>query len=372
MASRFLDFLRTRDGAVSEALPLTEAPSAVPDPEIETSQSRLAAIRETIDLIETDLAAMIRDVQRASDAVRAGTRTTADVLGAIRGQSESLAAMTAQATENATQLATATEEFAQSSGEIGRQVREAGTLTEDAGSAAAAAGKSVDGLKASSAEIGNVVSLISAIAKQTNLLALNATIEAVRAGDAGRGFAVVASEVKSLSSATQNATEEIGRKIDQLQRDAQESITAVNRIMTAIAAIRPVFAAVASAIEEQIATTGEISRSASESSRFVRSVGDSAKEINAASARAQTSGTAIDRSGQDAANLAAKLQTRFVTFLRQSEIGDRRRHDRLPCDLPVVLRQGRLEVRGQTVDLSEGSMLVSSPDAEKLTIGTSA
>ena len=87
-----------------------------------------------------------------------------------------------------------------SSGEIGRQVREAGTLTDDAGQAAAAAGKSVDGLKASSAEIGNVVSLISAIAKQTNLLALNATIEAVRAGDAGRGFAVVANEVKALSS----------------------------------------------------------------------------------------------------------------------------------------------------------------------------
>ena len=38
--------------------------------------------------------------------------------------------------------------------------REAGTLTDDAGLAATAAGKSVDGLKASSAEIGNVVSQI--------------------------------------------------------------------------------------------------------------------------------------------------------------------------------------------------------------------
>ena len=49
-------------------------------------------------------------------------------------------AMTTQATENAAHLATATEEFANSSGEIGRQVREAGTLTDDAGTAAAAAG----------------------------------------------------------------------------------------------------------------------------------------------------------------------------------------------------------------------------------------
>src|SRR6185503_3772629 len=272
--------------------PLTDAPSAAPEAAADDPQARMAAIRETIDLIETDLAAMIRDVQRAADAVRGGTRDTAEVLGTIRGQSEQLAGLAGQATDNATQLASATEEFAQSSGEIGRQVRDAGTLSEDAGHAAAAAGKSLDGLKASSAEIGNVVSLISAIAKQTNLLALNATIEAVRAGDAGRGFAVVANEVKALSSATQNATQEIGRKIDQLQRDAQESMVAVNRIMAAIAAIRPVFSAIASAIEEQSATTGELSRSAANASRFVTAVTSSAAEISSASARAQRSGAA--------------------------------------------------------------------------------
>ncbi|TMJ02373.1 MAG: methyl-accepting chemotaxis protein [Alphaproteobacteria bacterium] len=369
MLPNILDFLSRRPADDRAALPVTEAPASVPEPADDQSQTRMAAIRETIDLIETDLAAMIRDVQRASDAVRTGTRTTAEVLGVIHKQSDSLAALSGNATENATHLAAATEQFAQSSGEIGRQVREAGILTDDAGHAAAAAGQSVDGLKASSAEIGNVVSLISAIAKQTNLLALNATIEAVRAGDAGRGFAVVASEVKALSSATQNATEEIGRKIDQLQRDAQVSIAAVNRIMTAIAAIRPVFAAIAGAIEEQITTTGELSRSAADSSRFVSSVAESASEIKAASARAEQSGAAIDRSGQDAANLAGKLQTRFVTFLRQTEIGDRRRHDRLPCDLTVALRQGGREVRGHTADLSEGGMLVRSDDGENLAVG---
>src|ERR1043166_2423518 len=368
MLPNFLDFLSGR--REEQVLPAAEAPSAVPDSLPEESQSRMAAIRETIDLIQPDPAAMIRDVQRAADAVRGGTRTTSEDLGLIRTQSESLAALSGQATDNATHLAAATEQFAQSSGEIGRQVREAGTLTDDAGHAATAAGKSVDGLKASSAEIGNVVSLISAIAKQTNLLALNATIEAVRAGDAGRGFAVVASEVKALSTARQNATEEISRKIDQLQRDAQESIAAVSRITKAIAAIRPVFATVASAIEEQIATTGELSRSAADSSRFVNSVADSASEIRTASARADECGTTIDRSGQQAADLAAKLRRRFVTFLRQSEIGDRRRHDRLPCDLPVTLRQATLEVRGVTGDLSDGGMLVRADDAAKLAIGT--
>ena len=90
MLPNILNFLTRRDEE-SALLPATEAPSSVPEPAIEESQSRPAAIRETIDLIETDLAAMIRDVQRASDAVRGGTRTTADVLGVIRTQSESLA-----------------------------------------------------------------------------------------------------------------------------------------------------------------------------------------------------------------------------------------------------------------------------------------
>lgn len=351
-----------------EALPAVAAPAI--GPAIDQSQARLAAIRETIDLIEVDLAAMIRAVHRATDAVRAGTRASADMLGAIRQQSEQLAAKATESTENATHLASATEEFAKSSDEIGRQVREAGALTDDASSAAAAAGESVDGLKASSTEIGNVVSLISAIAKQTNLLALNATIEAVRAGDAGRGFAVVAQEVKSLSSATQNATEEIGRKIDKLQRDAQESIAAVSRIMDAIGAIRPVFSAIASAIEEQSATSAELSRSAQDASRFVTAVTQSAAEISAASARAEESGLSIDRSGEQASSLAAKLQTRFVTFLRQTEIGDRRRHDRLPCDVAAVLHQGGRTFRGQTGDISQGGMLLRGGDTEKLSVGT--
>jgi DNA repair ATPase RecN len=149
-------------------------------------------------------------------------------------------------------------------------VRDAGKLADQASAAAREASANVDRLRESSAAIGNVVNLIAQIARQTTLLALNSTIEAARAGEAGRGFAVVATEVKALAVQTQNATEEITRKIEALQRDAAGSVDAVHRISQAIEAIRPVFENVNGAVAEQNETTSEMSDNAASASQLHR------------------------------------------------------------------------------------------------------
>jgi methyl-accepting chemotaxis protein len=334
-------------------------------------ESRIEAIRETIDLLEADLAAMIRDVQHTAGEVRQGVQASSHALAAIRSRSEALAGKTRNAKDGATQLAAATEEFAVSSSEILRQVHEAGNLTEGVTQTAKAAVASVDGLKTSSAEIGKVIGLIASIAKQTSLLALNAKIEAARAGEAGRGFAVVADEVKALAAQTEKATKEIAKKVEMLQHNAAQSIDALDQIAAAIDALRPVFGAVAVSVDEQNTTTNELARSATETSQFVASVADGAAQIVETAAAAADHGEATDRSGQEAASTVEKLKTRFVMLLRQTEFGDRRRHDRLPCDLAVTIQSPVGEISGPTVDLSQAGMLVRTPETEKFVKGGS-
>jgi methyl-accepting chemotaxis protein len=329
-----------------------------------------ASIRETIDLLELDLSAMIRDVASAAASVRSGASASAEALAAIQARTATLAAQAQDAKRDALLVADATVELAQSSNEIDKQVRAAGALTDDAGDAALAANRSVDELKASSSEIGKVVNLIATIARQTNLLALNATIEAARAGAAGRGFAVVAAEVKALSVQTQTATEEIKRKIDMLQNAAAISIAAVHRISEATKAVRPVFSSIADAIEHQVETTDGLSRNASDNSRFIGDVADGVNEIKQAAIGATAHGEAVDHSGEDVGRMAERLKTRSVIFLRLSEIGDRRKHERLPCELDVDLQADGATVRGQTADISEGGLLVRLREPRAFTIGT--
>src|SRR5436853_254450 len=125
----------------------------------------------------------------------------------------------------------------------------------------------VSKLGSSSAEIGQVIRVITEIAEQTNLLALNATIEAARAGEAGKGFAVVANEVKELAKETAKATEDISRKIEAIQADTRGAVAAIEQIGKVINQINDLQNAIASAVEEQTATTGEISRNVGEAAR---------------------------------------------------------------------------------------------------------
>src|SRR3984957_2886183 len=267
-------------------------PAAAVPPSAASAAPASDSAGEILELLELELGAMIRQLERAANSVAGGAEATAATLSTIRRRTDALTGRSSAAQSTATIFSQVADKVTHSARGIGTQVRDASKLADQAAAAAREASANVDRLRESSAAIGNVVNLIAQIARQTTLLALNSTIEAARAGTAGRGFAVVATEVKALAVQTQHATEEITRKIEALQRDAAGSVDAVHRIAQAIEAIRPVFENVNGAVAEQNQTTGEMSDNAAATSRFIVAVGDSAAEIDSAARQAEAMASA--------------------------------------------------------------------------------
>ena len=328
-----------------------------------------------LELLELELGALIRQLERAANSVAGGAEASAATLSTIRQRANALTDRTSAAQGTATTFSQAADKFTQSAQGIGSQVRDAGNLADQASDAAREASVNVDRLRESSAAIGNVVNLIAQIARQTTLLALNSTIEAARAGEAGRGFAVVATEVKALAVQTQNATEEITRKIEALQRDAAGSVDAVHRITQAIEAIRPVFEHVNGAVAEQNATTGEMADNAASASSFIASVGNSATEIDSATKEAEAHGESVAKAGRAVTNFAQKLKSRCAVLLRQGkkegERQERRKDERLPCSLMIEIAAPRGAISAPVYEISMGGILVGGAAAEALAQGQS-
>ncbi len=94
--------------------------------------------------------------------------------------------------------------------------------------------------------------------------------------------------------------------------------------------------------------------------------------IDKAAVEAEVTSDEADAAGKQAKLLTEKLRSRFTIFLRQSEIGDRRRHDRLPVDMDVTVTAGGRALRTKTRDLSEGGMLLAAGEIDALSAGSTA
>lgn len=158
----------------------------------------------------------------------------------------------------ASKLRTAGEELVTSIQEVERNVLAATTVAHDGQRLTHEANREVAGLGESSAEIGQVVTVIQGIAAQTNLLALNATIEAARAGEAGKGFAVVAGEVKELARETASATTQVGDKVEKIQQQVTGVITSLAKIGGVVERINETQQTIGGVLTEQVAVTRAI------------------------------------------------------------------------------------------------------------------
>ena len=243
---------------------------------------------------EVERHGVLAEMARRVDAAAAdGTRDIGRGADEIRSQSAALTAtfrkvetVSAEAVRKADVSRGLSGNVATLSAEVGgvietisRSIDEGASLNRTAVERARQSRETVDALARAADDIGAIVGVISQISEQTNLLALNATIEAARAGVAGRGFAVVASEVKSLATQTGRSTDEIGRKIGEIQSVTRNAVESLASIGESIEAVERVMATITDAMQEQRRMTAELGHLVNETDGAVRSMSEGVSEI---------------------------------------------------------------------------------------------
>jgi len=236
-------------------------------------------------------------------------------------QTKVVSGATLQVSQNLQTVATGAEEMGASIKEIAKNATEAAKIANSAVRAAETANTTVSKLGDSSAEIGQVIKVITSIAQQTNLLALNATIEAARAGEAGKGFAVVANEVKELAKKTAKATEDISRKIETIQVDAKAAVDSIGSISEVINQINGISNTIATAVEEQNATTNEMARNVSEAAHGSGEITSNIAGVAEAAESTSRGATDTQKAAQQLVATSAELR-RLVEQFKINESGN--------------------------------------------------
>ncbi len=279
--------------------------------EAESISRRAAMAEKFVERMEELAANFAGSSGEVADAARNLSSTAEET----SRQAQSVAAAAEEASVSVETVAAGAEQLTASIQEINQQVAKSASIADAAAEEARSSSENVRTLAASAEEIGAVVELINGIAAQTNLLALNATIEAARAGEAGKGFAVVASEVKGLAAQTAKATEEIARKISEMQAATNSTVSSISQIVTTISTIRDITTSIASAVEEQSAATNEIAANTQQASTGTISVTQNIAGVSTAAEMTGSASTQLMTLSSTLTEQSAHLQKEVQDFV---------------------------------------------------------
>jgi methyl-accepting chemotaxis protein len=271
----FLCFYRVMDGGLRET---RRHLRAMTDGDLTTSPKPWG--RDDAAQLMVDLGAMQASLRNMVLRVRRSSEEIVHSSSEIASGAMDLSARTEQAAANLEESAASMEEIASTVKSTAEHTQQASQMARHNAATAADGGRvmqdvvqTMDGIRASSARIGEIIGTIDGIAFQTNILALNAAVEAARAGEQGRGFAVVASEVRTLAQRSAEAAREIKVLIGRSEEQVESGARIVRQAGATIADI----VASSQRVDHLL---GEVATGASEQSLGVGQIGVAVQELD--------------------------------------------------------------------------------------------
>lgn len=296
------------------------------------SHDEIGRAGEALNKMKNNLHQVIESIAETAQQVAAASEEFSSTSQQITANSEeataqanTVSAATEQVSRNLQTVATGAEEMSATIKDIAKNAGEAAKVASEAVKNAQTTNAIVSKLGESSAEIGQVIKVITSIAQQTNLLALNATIEAARAGEAGKGFAVVANEVKELAKQTAKATEDISQKINAIQEDTKGAVEAIGTISGIINQINDISNTIATAVEEQSVTTNEMSRNVVEAAKGSEAITQNITGVAQAAQNTSSSAHDSQKAASQLADMSSQLRRLVEQFSLESNGNGHRR-----------------------------------------------
>jgi len=213
-------------------------------PQEAASQDATGQVIQALGEVTTRLSSLVRGIRETADQVSLASAEIALGNADLSSRTENTAAALEQTSASIEHLSETVRGSAVSATEAAKLADQAAAVAGEGGAVVKDVVSTMEAINSQARKIGEIISVIDAIAFQTNILALNAAVEAARAGEQGRGFSVVAAEVRTLASRSADAAKEIreliGSSVDQIDggtQKVQQAGRTMDRIVESVVSV---------------------------------------------------------------------------------------------------------------------------------------